>query len=103
LLKAKLIELRYANPTQKGVRSMRLFRLWRLMNRDARLLLLALRRADRQWWLLPAVLLLLVFALDPANFALPALGLVDDLVLLPLLLHLLVKFSGADRLAISKP
>lgn len=78
---------------------MRLFRLWRLLSRDLRLLLLALRRADRPWWLLPATLLLLIFALEPANFALPALGILDDLVLLPLLLRVLVKLSGAERLA----
>lgn len=78
---------------------MRLFRLWRLLSRDLRLLLFALRRADRPWWLLPATLLLLIFALEPANFALPALGVLDDLIVLPLLLRALVKLSGAERLA----
>jgi uncharacterized membrane protein YkvA (DUF1232 family) len=77
---------------------MRFFRLWHLLGRDLRLLLRALRRRDRPRWLLPAVALLLLFALDPANFLLPALGIVDDLVLLPLLLHALVKLSGADRI-----
>jgi uncharacterized membrane protein YkvA (DUF1232 family) len=43
-----------------------------------------------------------VFALDPANFALPALGIVDDLVILPLLVHALVKLSGAERLAAAR-
>jgi uncharacterized membrane protein YkvA (DUF1232 family) len=78
---------------------MRLYRLWRLISQDARLLLLALRNPDRPRWLLPAVVLLALFALDPANLALPPLGLIDDLVLLPLLMHLLVRLSGADRLA----
>jgi uncharacterized membrane protein YkvA (DUF1232 family) len=78
---------------------MRLFRLWRLLGRDLRLLLLALRSAERPWWLLPATVLLLIFALEPANFALPALGILDDLVVLPLLLRALVKLSGAQRLA----
>jgi uncharacterized membrane protein YkvA (DUF1232 family) len=77
----------------------RLFRLWRLLGRDLRLLLIALRRADRPWWLLPATLLLLIFALEPANFALPALGILDDLLVLPLLLRALVMLSGAERLA----
>ena len=45
------------------------------------------------------MVLLALFALDPANLALPPLGLIDDLVLLPLLMHLLVRLSGADRLA----
>lgn len=76
---------------------MRLLRLWRLVSRDARLLLAALRRPNRPWWLLPATVVLLVFALEPANFALPILGIVDDLVILPLLLRGLVKLSGADR------
>jgi uncharacterized membrane protein YkvA (DUF1232 family) len=42
---------------------------------------------------LPAALLLLFFALEPINFAVPFLGAVDDLLLLPLLLHGLVKLA----------
>jgi uncharacterized membrane protein YkvA (DUF1232 family) len=34
------------------------------------------------------------FALDPLNFAIPLLGAVDDLVLLPLLLHVLAKVAA---------
>jgi uncharacterized membrane protein YkvA (DUF1232 family) len=82
---------------------MRLFKLWHLMKADVRLLWLALRREDRPRWLLPAVLVLMVFALDPANFALPTLGILDDLILLPLLLRALVKLSGADRVSVSPP
>jgi uncharacterized membrane protein YkvA (DUF1232 family) len=67
----------------------RLFRLWQLGGRDLRLLLAMLRRSDRPRWLAPALLLLLFFALEPLNFALPALGIVDDFVLLPLLLRAL--------------
>jgi uncharacterized membrane protein YkvA (DUF1232 family) len=36
------------------------------------------------------------YALEPLNFAMPFLGFVDDLVLLPLVLHWLVKFLPAD-------
>jgi uncharacterized membrane protein YkvA (DUF1232 family) len=82
---------------------MHLFKLWHLMRADVRLLWLALRREDRPRWLLPAVLVLMVFALDPANFAVPPLGILDDLILLPLLLRALVKLSGADRVSVSSP
>jgi uncharacterized membrane protein YkvA (DUF1232 family) len=76
---------------------MRLLRLWRLMHQDVRLILLALRRADRPWWLLPVVLLILFFALDPLNLALPTLGILDDLIVLPLMLRAVVKLAGADH------
>jgi uncharacterized membrane protein YkvA (DUF1232 family) len=52
-----------------------------------------LRNQNRPRWLLPAALVLLFFALDPINFAVPFLGAVDDLLLLPLLLHVLVKLA----------
>jgi uncharacterized membrane protein YkvA (DUF1232 family) len=76
---------------------MRLFKLWRLMYQDVRFIMLALRRQDRPWWLLPAVLLILFFALDPLNLALPTLGILDDLFVLPLLLRTVVKLAGANR------
>jgi len=76
----------------------RLFRLWQLGRQDLRLLLALLRRSDRPRWLAPALLLLLFFALEPLNFALPALGIVDDFVLLPLLLRALaISASHAIR------
>jgi uncharacterized membrane protein YkvA (DUF1232 family) len=67
----------------------RLFRLWRLSGQDLRLLWIALRRPNRPRWLLPATIALAFFAFDPFNFALPVLGIVDDVFLLPLLLRLL--------------
>jgi uncharacterized membrane protein YkvA (DUF1232 family) len=70
----------------------RLFRLWRLAARDLPLLWFALRHPNRPIWLLPAVLLLGVYALEPFNFVMPVIGAVDDLVVLPLLLHVLMKF-----------
>jgi uncharacterized membrane protein YkvA (DUF1232 family) len=79
---------------------MRLLRLWRF--KDVRLLLLALRSPNRPWWLWPVALLLVLFALEPANFGLPALGILDDLILLPLLLRAIVKLSGAERLAVPR-
>jgi uncharacterized membrane protein YkvA (DUF1232 family) len=71
----------------------RLFRLWRLSSRDLAVLWAALRHPNRPYWLLPASLALAFFALEPFNFALPVLGVVDDLVLLPLLLHALAKIA----------
>ena len=67
----------------------RLFRLWRLSGQDLRLLWIALRRPNRPRWLLPATIALAFFAFEPFNFALPVLGIVDDVFVLPLLLRLL--------------
>ena len=72
---------------------MRLFRLWRLSGRDLRLLWMALRHPNRPRWLIPATIALAFFALEPFNFAIPFLGIIDDVFVLPLLLRLLVKFA----------
>jgi uncharacterized membrane protein YkvA (DUF1232 family) len=39
--------------------------------------------------------LLALYALDPINFALPFVGAVDDVVLLPMLLHLVLRLLPA--------
>ncbi len=75
---------------------LRFLKLWRFARNDLRLLYFALRHRSRPAWLWPAAGLLAFYALEPANFALPVLGAVDDLVLLPLVLHFLVKFLPAD-------
>jgi uncharacterized membrane protein YkvA (DUF1232 family) len=69
----------------------RLLRLWRLVAGDLRLLWFALRHPHRPLWLWPAAVVLGLYALDPVNFALPLAGIVDDLVLVPLLVHLVVR------------
>ena len=74
---------------------LRLFRLWRLGRRDLQLLWFALRDRDRPVWLIPAVVLLGLYALEPLNFTVPILGVVDDFILLPLALHWLVKLLPA--------
>jgi uncharacterized membrane protein YkvA (DUF1232 family) len=74
----------------------RLIRLWRVAGRDLRMLWFALRHPRRPLWLLPAAALLAFYALEPLNFAIPVLGLVDDFLLLPLVLHALLKFLPAD-------
>lgn len=65
----------------------RLFSLWQTSAGDLRVITAALRSPGHPRWLLPAVIVLGVFAIEPANFALPLLGVVDDVVLLPLLLR----------------
>lgn len=69
----------------------RLFRFWRLAGLDLRLLWFALRHPDRPAWLLPAVSALLFYAIEPLNFAVPLLGIVDDVFLFPLLVHWLTR------------
>jgi uncharacterized membrane protein YkvA (DUF1232 family) len=71
---------------------LRLLRLWRLGAADLRVLWFALRHPHRPIWLWPAAIVVALYAFEPLNFAIPALGVVDDLVLLPLILHFLVKF-----------
>jgi len=73
-----------------------LFRLWRIGGKDLRLLWFALRHPNRPVWLLPLATILGVCAFEPLNFAVPLLGIVDDIVLLPLVLHLLLKFLPTE-------
>ncbi|MGA2187427.1 MAG: hypothetical protein ABSH33_02785 [Steroidobacteraceae bacterium] len=70
---------------------MRLVRLWRLGGNDLRLLWFALRHPSRPLWLLPATAMMIFYALEPLNFAIPLFGIVDEFVLLPLVLHVIVK------------
>jgi uncharacterized membrane protein YkvA (DUF1232 family) len=69
--------------------------LWRFSKADLRLLWLAMSHPDRPRWLRPAAFLLLAYALAPFNFVLPVLGIVDDLVLVPLVLHFLITLLPA--------
>jgi uncharacterized membrane protein YkvA (DUF1232 family) len=74
----------------------RLLQLWRISARDLSLLWFALRHRSRPIWLLPAVCLLGLYAIEPLNFALPVLGAIDDLILLPIVLHVLAALLPAD-------
>lgn len=77
----------------------RIFALWRTVGgHDLRLLWFALRHENRPVWLLPALAVLGLFAIEPANFAVPVFGAVDELVLVPLVLHSLVKLLPAQVL-----
>lgn len=71
---------------------LRLFRLWRLAKGDLGLLWFALGHRDRPLWLLPVFIGLILYAIEPLNFALPLIGVIDDLIILPLVLHWLVRF-----------
>jgi uncharacterized membrane protein YkvA (DUF1232 family) len=74
----------------------RIFALWRVVaGEDLRLLWFAIRHEDRPAWLLPALAGLTLFAVEPLNFAVPVLGAVDEVVLLPLILHSMVKMLPA--------
>jgi uncharacterized membrane protein YkvA (DUF1232 family) len=75
---------------------LRLLKLWRFVARDLRLVLFALRHRSRPFWLAPAVILLGLYALDPVNFAIPFVGVVDDFVLIPLVLHFLLRLLPAE-------
>ena len=74
----------------------RLLKLWRLIARDLRLLWFALWHEHRPLWLWPVAVVLGLYAIDPVNFALPLAGVVDDLVLIPLLVHLVVTLLPSE-------
>ena len=65
-----------------------------LIRKDAAVLWYALRHPARPAWLRPAVAMLAVYLLSPIDLipdVLPVFGLVDDLVLIPLLVSWLVR------------
>lgn len=75
----------------------RLYALWRTVaGQDLHLLWFAIRHENRPGWLLPGLAGLALFALEPANFALPVLGAVDEFVLVPLILHGMVSMLPAQ-------
>ena len=75
---------------------LRLLRLWRLAGHDLRLLWFALRHEHRPLWLWPVAILLCLYAIEPFNFAIPLLGVLDDFILLPLILHLVTSLLPED-------
>jgi len=70
---------------------LRFWRLWWIGRRDLGALWLALHHPRRPVWLLPALAILVLYGLEPLNFAIPFLGMVDDFVLLPFALNLLIR------------
>lgn len=72
----------------------RLFRLWSVVRNDVRLLWFALRHPDKPWWLAPATLLLVGYVVSPIDLipdVIPVIGWVDDIVLVPFALHMLLR------------
>lgn len=64
--------------------------VWRISRADLRLMWFALRHPLRPRWLRPAALGLIVLAFMPINFAFPLIGVIDDMIVVPMLLHWLV-------------
>lgn len=76
---------------------------WRMSREDLRLLWFALRHRQRPAWLIPATAVLGVYALSPFNFVLPVLGVVDDMVLVPLALHFMLRLLPSTLAAEAGP
>jgi uncharacterized membrane protein YkvA (DUF1232 family) len=70
--------------------------LLKVVKNDLRVLWYALRHPDRPVWLMPAFALVALYAIDPFNFAVPFVGIVDDGVLVPMALHLMVRFLPTE-------
>jgi uncharacterized membrane protein YkvA (DUF1232 family) len=72
----------------------RLSMLWAVVRGDARLLWLALKHPLSPGWLKPAVALLVLYVLSPVDLipdVIPFLGLLDDVVLIPLAIRFILK------------
>ena len=72
----------------------RLSALWTLVRRDGRLLWFALRHPDAPPWLRPATIGLAIYAISPIDLipdVIAGLGIVDDVVLIPLAVHLMLR------------
>ncbi|SIT43732.1 conserved hypothetical protein [Paraburkholderia ribeironis] len=65
--------------------------LWNVVKRDLQVLLFALRHPDRPGWLMPATAVLALYAIAPFNIAIPFVGVIDDGVLVPMALHLMLR------------
>ena len=77
----------------------RIFALWRMVaGQDLRLLWFAIRHEQRPGWLLPGLAGLALLAVEPLNFAVPVFGAVDEFVLVPLVLHGMIKMLPAEVL-----
>ncbi len=81
--------------------------VWSLARGDARLLWRALRHPDAPRWLMPVTLLLVAYVLSPVDLVpdfVPLLGLVDDLVLVPLVIRAMLARLPADlRAELERP
>lgn len=72
----------------------RLTLLWTLVRGDARQLWFALRHPDAPGWLKVGTALIALYVISPVDLipdVLPVIGVVDDLVLIPLAIRFLLK------------
>ena len=72
----------------------RLSLLWTVVRGDARLLWLALKHPQSPGWLKPAVALMVIYVVSPVDLipdVVPFLGLMDDVVLVPLAIRFALK------------
>lgn len=72
----------------------RLSVLWSVIRGDARLLWFALKHPLAPSWLKPVVAVMILYVLSPVDLlpdAIPVLGVVDDVVLVPLAIAFIVK------------
>ena len=72
----------------------RLALLWSVVRGDARLLWLALRHPLAPRWLLPGVGLVVLYVLSPIDLIpdfIPVVGLLDDVVVVPLAIRFLLR------------
>ncbi len=72
----------------------RLTLLWTVLRGDARQLWAALRHPLQPRWLKPAVALLVLYLVSPVDLLpdfIPVLGVVDDLVLIPLAVRFILR------------
>jgi len=77
----------------------RLTLLWTVLRGDARLLWFALRHPAAPGWLKLGTALLALYVVSPIDFipdVLPVIGVVDDLVLVPLAIRWLLKRLPAE-------
>lgn len=77
----------------------RLVRLWAVVRADARLLWFALQHPQAPLWLKAGCLGLVVYLFSPIDLipdAIPVLGVLDDLVLIPMLMKWLLRLLPAD-------
>ena len=72
----------------------RLLLLWTLVRRDARLLWLAMKHPQSPRWLKPAVGLMVLYVISPIDLipdVIPFLGVMDDVVLVPLAIRFVLR------------
>jgi len=65
--------------------------LWRVSRNDLRMLWFFLKHPARPCWLIPAAAGLGLYVVSPLNFATPFVGVLDDLILVPLALHWMLR------------